>query len=125
MGNKKKKYLAITEEPVPLIPPYDDPYWVLADNYIEASKSNRNFDQFNRLKRKYPEWADDLMTCYPTYYGILGVLRGESAETLKEHYELETNFSVYPDSTIDEAYGVLSDTLRRVKYDEFLTLFLK
>ena len=65
------------------------------------------------------------MTCYPTYYGILGVLKGESIETLKEHYELEKNFSAFPDSTIEEAFDVLSNTVKRIKYDEFLTLFLK
>ena len=49
MGNKKKRYQTITEEPVTLLPPYDDPYWVLSDTYVETSKSNRNLDLFNRL----------------------------------------------------------------------------
>ncbi|MFH0967231.1 MAG: hypothetical protein V1862_06070 [Methanobacteriota archaeon] len=133
MGNKKKRYVSPnTTKPQNPLPPVtvadlqaeDDPYWQVFPE-SNGPVPIRYIEKFQREMIRYPQWAEDLMRGIPTYYGVLRVLRGASAEQLLLHHEQEMNFSPFPDDTIEEAYDVLSQTASRIKYDEFLHLFCK
>ncbi|MBN1168221.1 MAG: hypothetical protein JXA44_14005 [Methanospirillaceae archaeon] len=126
MGSKKKKHQiktpASTNQP---LDPGDDPYWRISPDPENPEKAARYIERFSRLTFHYPQWIDDTGGGVPSYYAVLNVLRGASAEDLRRSYERECNISAYPDDTIEEAYRVLSDLQLRIQYDEFLLLFQK
>jgi len=133
MGNKKKRYSSPNttkhQNPLPPVTVPDlqadeDPYWQVSPDHAETRNFDRLLEKFQRSTLRYPQWADDLMCGVPSYYCVLNVLRGASSEQLLQHYEQENDFSYFSDETIEEAYDVLSNTMNRVKYDEFLRLFM-
>jgi len=133
MGNKKKRYTSSgrsTPQKPPLSEPdlsldaNEDPYWKISLPREEPGKYARYLVRFQREAYQHPEWAEDLISGIPTYYCVLGVLRGATAEQLLHHYNQEMIFSYYPDDIIERAYSTLSKTVNRIKYDEMLHLYL-
>ena len=124
MGNKKRAQIQKSpkQSPPPLNPD-DDPYWKVSSENIDPRKGVQYIERFFNYKSRYPQWVEDISSGIPSYYAVLGVLKGFSKETLQKAYERECTLSVYPDDSIEEAYRVLSDLQLRVKYDEFLIRF--
>lgn len=124
MGNKKKRYQQVPPDgPSQDMKAEEDPYWQVSTVHRDPSKGGRASSQFHKFIIRYPGWADDIFSGLPTYYGILGVLRGASPEHLLHNYKQEMIFSCFQDETVERAYQTLSDTRLRIKYDEFLQLF--
>lgn len=103
--------------------PDDDPYWKISTDNIDPRKGVQYIERFVNYQMRYPQWFYDIGSGIPTYYAVLGLLKGYSKEELQSAYEKECKFSVYPHDVIEEAYRVLSDLQLRVKYDEFLIRF--
>lgn len=120
---KSKKSNKLSLHPPAEYVPEDDPYWVISPDSKDPNKGGHHLERLNTFLLRYPFWVNDLMCGVPTYYAVLGVLRGATSDELRGCYEREMNFSVYPDETIEEAFRVLSDLQLRVKYDELLHLF--
>lgn len=124
MGNKKKPQKPGSPKPTsPPLNPDDDPYWKVSMDNLDPRKGAQYVERFVNYQVRYPQWFEDISTGVPTYYAVLGVLKGFSKETLQSAYERECKLSTYPDDSIEEAYRVLSDLQLRVKYDEFLIRF--
>ncbi|NLL10265.1 MAG: hypothetical protein GX268_05120 [Methanomicrobiales archaeon] len=125
MGNKKKgpqKQESLKQSPPPLNPD-EDPYWKVSTENLDPRKGAHFIERFLNYQVRYPQWVEDISSGVPTYYAVLGLLKGFSKEELQSAYEQECKFSAYPDDSIEEAYRVLSDLQLRVKYDEFLIRF--
>ncbi|MCA1916496.1 MAG: hypothetical protein LDL35_08870 [Methanospirillum hungatei] len=90
---------------------------------LDPRKGAQYIERFFNYQSRYPQWIEDISSGVPTYYAVLGVLKGFSKETLQKAYERECTLSAYPHESIEEAYRVLSDLQLRVKYDEFLIRF--
>ena len=124
MGNKKKvqKPGGPKQSPPPLNPD-EDPYWKVSTENLDPRKGTQYIERFVNYQVRYPQWFEDISSGVPTYYAVLGLLKGFSKEALQSAYEQECKLSTYPDDSIEEAYRVLSDLQLRVKYDEFLIRF--
>lgn len=126
MGNKKKRQPKPKPvEDKPNLNPEDDPYWQVSPESYDPKRGSDYLERFRRFSFEHPQWVHDIVHGMPTYYGVLNVLKGASAEELRLAYEREKEFSALPDETVEEAYSVLSDLQNRVKYGEFLILFEK
>ncbi len=101
----------------------DDPYWRVSNLHLDRQRLGRSMIQFEHFVEEYPEWVDPLLEGIPTWYCVLGVLRGASEEEIEEAYSKKFNCSYYTAFFINEAYDVLTDKYLQKKYDELLSLF--
>ncbi|MDY6965934.1 MAG: hypothetical protein SVM80_08205 [Halobacteriota archaeon] len=103
----------------------DDPYWKISKRYIDPNRSSRLMQKFRKIEANHPEWADHLISGFPTYYAVLCAPKNSSEEMIKETYEKKIERSIYPLEVLEEAYKTLSDPDLTQEYDAALDLFVR
>ncbi len=121
--SKKKKKQQVQAEVKPEIPIQDDPYWKVSSVHMDAHRVGRFISKFERFEYAHPLWAEELLDGTPTFYCVLGVVRGVTKEEVKEAFEKKSRFSSYPGYILDEACEVLSSLKFQREYDELLFVF--
>jgi len=124
MGKKKKKTQKSKQSGTkPEISIQYDPYWKVSSIYLDPQRISRYLKKFEQFEDKYPWWTEDLLDGTPTFYCILGIVRGATEDEIKEAYDKKNKLSSYHDDLIEEAYDTLSDPDMQKEYDELLTIF--
>ncbi|MGP8321027.1 MAG: hypothetical protein ACT6FE_01685 [Methanosarcinaceae archaeon] len=124
MSKKKKKTQKSNQSGTkPDVSIQYDPYWKISRVYLDPQRVGRYLNKFERFEDEYPCWTEELLDGTPTFYCILGVMRGATEEEIKEAYDKKTHLSNYPEFLIEEAYDTLSDPDMQKEYDELLNVF--
>lgn len=121
--HKKKPHEDRLPEVIKEISIEDDPYWKVGGVHMDAHRVGRFLNKFERFEEKHPEWTDELLGGAPTFYCVLGVLKGSGKDEVKKAYDLKSAFSSFHQDIIDEALDVLSDPKLQKEYDELLFVF--
>lgn len=125
MSHKKNKFagtVSIPETP-PVLPIEDDPYWKVSGIFMDKHRVGRYLERFDRFGDRHPQWVDDLLDGVPTYYCVLGVLRGATADQIASAYKKKMDPQFYPFPILHEAFLVISNIRLRIEYDELLLIF--
>ena len=101
----------------------DDPYWKVGGVHMDAHRLGKFLNKFERFEEKHSEWTDGLLDGAPTFYCVLGVLKGSGIDEVKKAYDMKSAFSSFHQYIIDEALDVLSDPKLQKEYDELLLVF--
>ena len=105
------------------IPIQDDPYWKVSGIFLDIHRAGRYIERFDRIGNRHPQWVKDLLYGIPTYYCVLGVHRGATADQLALAYKRKKNPAFYPPVILCEALLVLSTPRLQAEYDELLIVF--
>ena len=87
MSKKKNKHLANQPATKQEISIQDDPYWRVSPLYMDPHRVGKYIIKFDKLDEEYPEWTEMLLDGFPTFYCILGIMRGASEEEIEKAYQ--------------------------------------
>ncbi|MDO9034894.1 MAG: hypothetical protein Q7U51_06800 [Methanoregula sp.] len=113
----------VKPEATPQLPIQDDPYWKVSPVFMDIHRIGRYIERFESIGDEYPQWLDDILEGYPTYYCVLGVHRGATADAIASAFAIRMDFPYYPQELLFEALVVMNTPELQAKYDEFLSLF--
>jgi hypothetical protein len=122
MKNKLRE-TGVKPETTPQLPIQDDPYWKVSRIFMDIHRIGRYIERFDLFADQHPQWVDDIMEGFPTYYCVLGVYRGAPLDQVVSAYKKRIDSSIYPLQVIQEAFSVLSNLWLQVMYDDFLIVF--
>ena len=124
MSKKNKlRETGVKPEATPQLPIQDDPYWKVSPIFMDIHRIGRYIERFDLFADQHPQWVDDIMEGFPTYYCVLGVYRGAPLDQVVSAYKKRIDSSIYPLQVIQEAFSVLSNLWLQIMYDDFLIVF--
>ncbi len=125
MSKKKNKNKHLANQPAikQEVSIQDDPYWKVSPLHMDPHRVGKYIIKFDELDEEYPEWTEMLLDGFPTFYCILGVMRGASEEDVEKAYANKLKLSHYSQSILEEAYDTLSSETLRKEYDQLLFVF--
>jgi len=119
----KSRETGVKPETTPQLPIQDDPYWKVSRIFMDIHRIGRYIERFDLFADQHPQWVDDIMEGFPTYYCVLGVYRGAPLDQVVSAYKKRIDSSIYPLQVIQEAFSVLSNLWLQIMYDDFLIVF--
>ncbi|MEI7648127.1 MAG: hypothetical protein WCJ47_00270 [Methanomicrobiales archaeon] len=119
----KSRETGVKPETTPQLPIQDDPYWKVSRIFMDIHRIGRYIERFDLFADQHPQWVDDIMEGFPTYYCVLGVYRGAPSDQVVSAYRKRIDSSIYPLQVIQEAFSVLRNPQLQTIYDDFLIIF--
>lgn len=123
MSKRKNKHLANQPATKQEVSIQDDPYWKVSPLHMDPHRVGKYIIKFDKLDEEYPECTEMLLEGFPTFYCILGVMRGASEEDVKKAYANKLELSHYSQNILEIAYDTLSSETLRKEYDGLLFVF--